>query len=252
MIAPTVYWHARALHEKDTAQAMTQLKLFELAGADPELRFSPYCWKVRMALAHKGLQADGVPWRFTDTDDIAFSGQKLVPVLVDGKQSIHDSWTIALYLEEHFPERPSLFGSDSAIPLALFINSWADSKLAPALSPILLPDIFDRIHEKDRAYFRETREKRFGRLEDLTPKRAAYLEALKQTLQPLRVMLKKQAFIAGTKPAYADYAVFGMFMWARCTSDISLLDADDPVYDWRERMLDAFDAMARRAPCVSL
>lgn len=231
---------------------MTQLTLFELAGADPELRFSPYCWKIRMALAHKGLQADGVPWRFTDTDAIAFSGQKLVPVLVDGEHSIHDSWAIAQYLEETFPDRPSLFGSPDAIPLTLFINSWADSALAPALSPILLPDIVNRIHEKDRAYFRETREKRFGRLEDLTPKRPEYLEALKRVLQPLRLTLKTQTFIAGDKPAYADYAVFGMFMWARCTSDISLLDADDPVYLWRERMLDAFDAMGRRAPCVGL
>jgi glutathione S-transferase len=51
-----------------------------------------------MALAHKGLEADRVPWRFVDKDKIAFSGQSLVPVLVHGDESISDSWRIALYL----------------------------------------------------------------------------------------------------------------------------------------------------------
>ncbi|MGL4964315.1 MAG: hypothetical protein ACRC67_24000 [Inquilinus sp.] len=48
------------------------LTLYELAGADAALRFSPHCWKTRMALAHKGLEADRLPWRFTEKDAIAF------------------------------------------------------------------------------------------------------------------------------------------------------------------------------------
>jgi hypothetical protein len=27
-----------------------------------------------------------------------------------------------------------------------------------------------------------------------------------------------------------------------------LLEADDPIYAWRERLLDAFDGMARKSP----
>ena len=38
------------------------LKLFELVGADPTRPFSPYCWRTRMALAHKGLTAETIPW----------------------------------------------------------------------------------------------------------------------------------------------------------------------------------------------
>lgn len=52
------------------------LTLYELAAADPALRFSPHCWKVRMALAHKGLEAERVPRRFTEKDAIDFSGQE--------------------------------------------------------------------------------------------------------------------------------------------------------------------------------
>jgi Glutathione S-transferase, N-terminal domain len=51
------------------------LQLYDLAGAEPERRFSPYCWRIKMVLAHKGLPFDTIPWRFTDKDAIAFSGQ---------------------------------------------------------------------------------------------------------------------------------------------------------------------------------
>src|SRR3974390_869253 len=106
---------ARAFRQTSTpsprSRAMgSMLTLYELAAADPRLRFSPYCWKTRMALAHKGLEAERLPWRFTEKDRIAFSGQGRVPVLVDEGQPVADSWRIALHLEQRFPDRPSLFG----------------------------------------------------------------------------------------------------------------------------------------------
>jgi glutathione S-transferase len=73
--------------------------MYDLAGADPALRFSPYCWRTRMALAHKGLAFETIPWRFTDKEVIAFSGQGRVPVIRDGDRTVSDSWAIAEYLE---------------------------------------------------------------------------------------------------------------------------------------------------------
>jgi glutathione S-transferase len=230
----------------------TELRLYELAGADPDLRFSPHCWKTRMALAHKGLGAERIAWRFTDKDEIAFTGQSLVPVLVDGERSVNDSWQIALYLEERFADRPSLFGGAAAVPLARFVNSWADTALLPRLAPIILLDIHERADEKDRAYFRSSREKRFGKsLEDVAADPEEKIAAFRAALAPLRQMLKTQPFIAGAAPAYADYCAFGMFMWARCISPKTLLEVDDEVHAWRERLLDAFDGFARNAPCVA-
>jgi glutathione S-transferase len=75
------------------------MKLFDLAGAADDLRFSPNCWRIKMALAHKGLAAEAVPWRFVEKDAIAASGQKTVPVLVDDDRIVSDSWEIAKYLE---------------------------------------------------------------------------------------------------------------------------------------------------------
>lgn len=224
------------------------LTLYDLAGADPSLRFSPHCWKTHMALAHKGLSATTVPWRFTEKEAIDFSGQKLVPVLVHGTRVVSDSWQIACYLEETFPERPSLFGGAAGRALSLFANAWADATLVPTLARLLLPSIHGLIHDKDKDYFRATREKRFGRLEDLPAVRDEQIAALRASLLPLRQTLGRQPYLSGEHPAYADYAVFGMFMWARCTCPLELLAEDDPVHAWRERLLDAYGGMARAAP----
>ena len=224
------------------------LKLYDLAGADPERRFSPYCWRSKLALAHKGLVAETIPWRFNDKDVIAFSGQGLVPVLVDGGHCVSDSWTIAVYLEGTYPDRSSLFGGPSAMAATRFINAWADG-LAPMLVLMLVTDIFAHLHEKDLRYFRESREKRFGmKLEAVSADRDSKVEAFRQRLAPLRTLLAAQPYLGGDAPLYADYAVFGMFQWARCISPFRLLLDDDPVAAWRGRLLAAFDGLAGNAP----
>ena len=57
-----------------------------------------------------------------------------------------------------------------------------------------------------------------------------------------------RAYLGGAAPNYADYIVFGAFQWARVVSPFKLLAENDPVYAWRERLLDAFDGMARKSP----
>ena len=57
------------------------IQLFELCGADPARRFSPYCWRSRLALAHKGLAVETIPWRFTDRAAIGAHGAQKVPVM---------------------------------------------------------------------------------------------------------------------------------------------------------------------------
>ena len=227
---------------------MADLVLYELAGADDRLRFSPYCWKSRMALAHKGLTAQCVPWHFTNKEALRFSGQERVPVLIDDGKSIHDSWRIALHLETHYPKSPSLFGGESAIALADFVNRWADTVLLPAITPIILYDIFLLLGPADQSYFRTSREARFGRrLEEIGADSTTLIANLRRTLEPLRQIINGRPFLAGGQPAYADYSLFGMFMWARCVSETELLDADDPLHTWREALLDIHGGIARHA-----
>ena len=74
------------------------------------------------------------------------------------------------------------------------------------------PALFDYY---EAHYFRATREKRFGKLEDLPAGYGEQIAALRASLLPLRQTLSRQPWLAGERPAYADYAVFGMFTaWA--------------------------------------
>ena len=222
--------------------------MYDLAGAEPERRFSPYCWRIRLALVHKGLAVETVPWRFTEKGVIAFSGQDRVPVLIDSGETIAGSWKIAKHLEEKYYERPSLFGG--AIPMALtrFVESWNDSVVQAGMVRLILADVFACIHEKDRTYFRESREKRLGMtIEQACAGREERVASFRASLEPLRTTLKSQPFVAGESPNYADYIVFGSFMWARNTSPFQLLNPDDPISGWRKRMLERFD-VARNSP----
>jgi glutathione S-transferase len=229
-------------------------RLYDLAGADPDVRFSPYCWRTRMALAHKNLAVETVPWCFTDKGTIAFSGQGRVPVLVDGDGTaadkvISDSWAIAEYLEDAYPDRPSLFGGASSRATARFINAWADTIQVPGMARLVVGDIIHCLDAKDRDYFRTSREQRFGMsLEALCADRGKHVAPFRQSLQPLRVMLATQPYVGGATASYADYIIFGAFQWARCVSAFALLEAGDPVAAWQGRLLDAFDGLARNAP----
>ncbi|MBL4824971.1 MAG: glutathione S-transferase family protein [SAR324 cluster bacterium] len=221
------------------------IKLYDLAGADENRRFSPYCWRIRMSLAHKGLEVDCVPWRFTEKEKIAFSGQERVPVLVDGDKTVSDSWNIAKYLETQYPDSPSLKLENGEV---LFLKFWTETVLHPGLIKLLLLDVHNSLTEKDKIYFRESREKLFGKtLEEVVNGREERLPNLQKLLTPLSLTLKQQEFLAGESPGFSDYIVFGAFQWARCISDFSLLQADDSIYEWREKMLGLHDGLAGNA-----
>ena len=84
------------------------IELYELVGRD-DRRFSPYCWRVKLSLAHKKLEYRTVPVGFTEKYKIEFSGQNLVPVLDDNGTIVHDSWEIAEYLRLNIQMLPNYF-----------------------------------------------------------------------------------------------------------------------------------------------
>jgi glutathione S-transferase len=225
------------------------LKLFELVGSDDTRPFSPFCWRTRMALAHKGLSAQTIPWCFTEKDAIAPHGSDKVPVLLDGDASIVDSWTIANYLEDTHPDRPSLFGGAGGRAMGRMLNWWGDVTIVGGIFPMIVADIPAHLKPVDAAYFRKSREARLGKpLEETVAGRDKAVEGFRRSLDPLRLTLKTQPYLGGEQPNYADYIVFGPFQWARVVSPFKLLKDDDPVYAWRDRLLDAFDGMARKSP----
>ena len=225
------------------------ITLYDLAGAEAERRFSPFCWRTKMALAHKGLAVETVPWRFVEKDKLPSPNQGRVPVIRDGERVVHDSSAIADYLEEHYRDRPSLFGGEVGRGLARFVQNWTETVLHIGVIRLVLLDIHRHLDPENQAYFRQDREKRFGMtLEEFVGDRAARLPAFRASLDPLRRTVERQDFVSGKAPAYADYIVFGGFQWARAISDFEVLAGDDPIAAWRGRMLDLFEGFARRAP----
>ena len=225
------------------------ITLYDLAGAEADRRFSPFCWRTRMALAHKELEVETVPWRFTEKHSLPQPNEGRVPVIVDDGHVVHDSSAIADYLESRYPDRPALFRNDAGRALTRFVQNWTETVLHPGIIGFVVLDIHRHIGPADQAYFRRSREVRFGKpLEEVVKDRGARLPAFRESLMPLRRTLERQAFLAGSGPAYADYIVFDAFQWARAISDFELLAYDDPVASWRGRMLDLFGDLPAKAP----
>jgi len=225
---------------------MTTRILYSLCGADESRPFSPHCWKVVLALKHKRLDFIEKPTPFTQIPELENGFSKTVPILRDGNELIRDSFDIALYLEEHYPNRPTLFGGEGGKALSRFVERFSQSITPPATPGIGVADIHDMLDETDRAYFRTTREKMLGRsLEDLRAGREAAVAGFAAKLEPMRQMLGYQDFIGGDGPLFADYILFGALQWMRITTGGNVLAADDPVAAWFERCLDLYEGVGR-------
>jgi hypothetical protein len=125
------------------------ITLYDLAGAEAERRFSPFCWRTKMALAHKGLEVATGPGR----------------------------------------------------ALTRFVQNWTETVLQPALIGFVVLDICRHSAPQDQAYFRQSREERFGTtLENVVRDRAQRLPAFRDSLTPLRRTLERQKFLGGDAP----------------------------------------------------
>jgi glutathione S-transferase len=224
------------------------ITLWELMGKNGR-RYSLFSWRTRMALRHKRLEFESVAVCLTDKQAIAFSGGKTVPVIRDGDTIVRDSWQIAEYLETRYGERPALFGGEIGRGVSQAFNSWVDRALVPAMLRLIVADIHERVGPADEEYFRTSMEKFLGTtLAEARAAREASLAALAKTLAPMQAALKRQPFVAGAKPAYADYILFSPIQWARVMSPREVLAIDEPLAAWRERILDLFDGFARNIP----
>jgi glutathione S-transferase len=223
--------------------------MYDLAGADDERRISPFCWRVRLALAHKGLPVETRPWRLVEKDAIAAAGVLTVPVIVDGSRAVGDSWAIAEYLEQAYPDRPALFAGPQSRALTRMIHHWTE-QLHRLLVPLILREVLAHIDDRDRVYFRTSRERAFGKpLEAVIDESPAAFQRFDRNLAPLRHLLREGPYLCGGAPAYADYIVFGAFQWARaCSTHALTRGADDPVRAWLGRIAGLHGGLAERAP----
>ena len=161
-------------HGVPLTTAEDKTRLYELV-LDNGCPVSPYVWRIRYALAHKGLSCETVPLGFTEISP-SFNGRfKTVPVLEHGDSMLAESWDIAEHLDRAFPGRPALFSGPAEQAMVRLTDAWLSAEILRKMFFVYVLDIHNAARPEDRAYFRRTREERLkGKtLEEATSDRAS-------------------------------------------------------------------------------
>ncbi|MGA2776811.1 MAG: glutathione S-transferase N-terminal domain-containing protein, partial [Steroidobacteraceae bacterium] len=193
-------------------QANAKIRLYELV-LDNGRSSSPFVWRIRYALAHKGLPFDSVPIGFTEIPGVFDGRFKTVPVIEHADTTLAESWDIAEYIDRAFPDAPLLFAGAAENAMVHFFDTWFSGEVLRKMFRVYILDVHDAARPEDRAYFRKSREimLKGTTLEAYTKDRAAALPALRDSLRPLRSHVSRYAFLGGDSPNYADYIALGAF-----------------------------------------
>ena len=183
-----------------------------------QFRHSPYCLKVRMALAAKKLEYRTVEITpaIGQIDIFKKTGQKKLPVLFDKETIIHDSSSIIRHLEkigmntQLIPEDPKVASQ------ALIIENWADTTLAQSIkivfleeltkNPMLISSLFTKdISESIKKLFLNIPTKFASKISGLLNQEKK--ESLKVNLEYLSNLINQNNFIIGETLSVADISV---------------------------------------------
>ncbi len=221
------------------------IQLYDLCGADSDLRFSPHCWKARLALAHKGLAHETIPVPFTSVPGIGGGDfTTTVPVIVDQGRMVRDSFAIAEYLDRTYSDQP-LFAT-GGIAIARFLEASVQAAAHPVVIRMIAKDIHDALAPADQAYFRQSREKRFGSPLDEVQEGVEALSAdLAKAYTPVRRALAHAQWLGGSGPLFVDYIAAGALIWLYAITGKAPLAADDAVGQWFDRILDLYGGLVR-------
>jgi glutathione S-transferase len=234
-------------HGAGTKTQPPKVRLYELV-LENGRSASPFVWRIRYALAHKGIAFESVPLGFTEIAH-AFGGRfKTVPVIERGDAMLGESWDIAEYTDREFSAGPALFSSPAEREMVRLMDAWFSAEVIRKLFRVYVLDIHKAARPQDRPYFRQSREARLKgtTLEACTADRAARLPAIREALGPLRSQLSRVPFLGGCAPNYADYIALGAFQWVASVSTLPLLARSDEVLRaWLDRGFDLYGGLGR-------
>ena len=222
------------------------MKLYDLALADIDVRPSPWCWLAKFAMLHKGVAFETEPVHFADKAKYPDPEYGRVPVLVTDEETVTDSARIIAWLDKNVAGDP-FTTTDAERAACDFYQAWLGAQIYPFLGPMLFLKIWAHAHQDDKAYFRTSREERFGKTLEEFAATPGTVENLETSLQTLAAPLARRKFLGGDKPNLADYQVMSPFMWQRSVTSSPLYEAPQAVEAWKERMLDLFDGYGRNA-----
>ncbi len=183
-----------------------------------QFRHSPYCLKVRMALAAKKLEYRTVEIApaIGQIDIFQKTGQKKLPVLFDKETTINDSRSIIRHLEKIEIE-PKLIpeGLKEASQVQI-IENWADTTLAKSIkivffeelmkNPILISYLFsNEISDSMQKLLFNLPTKISSQISGLINQKEK--ESLRLNLKYLSNLIDQGNFLIGEKLSIADISV---------------------------------------------
>ena len=211
------------------------ITLYELAGKN-DVRFSPPCWNVKLCLLYKNIDFETVGVGLSQKDIISFSNQKLVPIIKHQNGFVSDSWKIINWLDNNF-DGPKLFINETTKNFSYFLNLWTSKQLLPILFKIIAHEIPNILEGDDLDHYLITREDFIkGPITKFKPVISDEIKKFRKLINPIRLLVKKNGFISGTSPGVEDFIFFGNFKWVYTCSSCKLLETEDEIYNWYEKV----------------
>jgi glutathione S-transferase len=221
-----------------------RITLYDLALREGQT-ISPFVWATKYAIAHKGFQIDLVPGGFTGIVERTGGKTERLPAIVDDGKWVLDSWLIAEYLDETYPDRPTLIGSKQVEIATKFIEGWLWGNVLREWLPNIVQDYRDMVMDVDWDYVTKTRTPPGKTLEEVQAGREDRLPLIPPKLELLRTTLKDTPWLGGDAPNYTDYRALAVFLFMSAVATTPVLTEDDPIRDWVERGFDLYGGLGR-------
>ncbi|GAA5887244.1 hypothetical protein JCM6882_002461 [Rhodosporidiobolus microsporus] len=220
-----------------------KLIFYDLVGVHGGPFYSPNTWKTRLSLLHKEVEFEEREVTYMELKEFAgrFGGQKPITPFIElaNGELIWDSWRIAEWLEEKYPNKPSLFLPDAATPLnsadpalklaknyAVLVNKGygdSDSQWSPFFELSaegiagLMPDESPGEPNQTRLYYQS--DAKLGMKDAwktlMSLDKNAMTGQAKASVTPLEGVLADSPFLTGQHPGFADYVVYGRYHMMR-------------------------------------
>ena len=183
-----------------------------------QFRHSPYCLKVRMALAAKKLEYRTIEITpaIGQIDIFQKTGQKKLPVLFDKETTIHDSSSIIRHLEKIEIETKLIPEGLKEASQAQIIENWADTTLAKSIKIVFLEELTKNPTLISCLFPNEIPDSMQTLLFNIPTKIASQVtglinqkekESLKQNLKFISNLIDQENFLIGEKLSIADISV---------------------------------------------
>ena len=195
--------------------ANNTIKLYDLVLASG-VTLSPFVWRTKFAIRHKGFEIDDVPTSYMGIKTIIDGTYKRLPVIDDGGTVVPYSWDIAEYLDKTYPDRPLLYRNQAEKNSGRFMDGWMWRTIIHPWFTAYALDQVKLVHPEDRDYVQDAHKNRIfqGRpLEEVVADREERLPTVRPLLDPLRDILSRSTWLAGDEPNQIDYIMLGAFLW---------------------------------------